>query len=56
MTYAAPHHLVADGPVQSVRRTRAGDAWEARTTAPTTTPTIRTAVSLGLPTVGVPAS
>ena len=31
VTYAAPHHLVADGPVRSVRRTRAGDAWEART-------------------------
>ena len=30
ITYAAPHHLVADGPVLSVRRTRAGDAWERR--------------------------
>ena len=29
VTYAAPHHLVADGPV-AVRRTRVGDAWEAR--------------------------
>jgi len=56
VTYAAPHHLIADGPVRSVRRTRAGDAWEARTTAPTTTPVTGTAVSLGLPTVGVPAS
>ncbi len=56
VTYAAPHHLVADGPVRSVRRTRAGDAWEARTTAPATTPVTGTAVSLGLPTVGVPAS
>ncbi len=53
VTYAAPHHLVADGPVRSVRRTRAGDAWEARTAAPTPT---STAVSLGLPTVGAPAS
>jgi len=51
VTYAAPHHLVADGPVRSVRRTRAGDAWEARTAAPTPT----TAVPLGLPTVGLPA-
>src|SRR3954451_12463795 len=25
VTYAAPHHLVADKPVQNVRRTRAGD-------------------------------
>ena len=48
ISYGAPHHLVADGPVQSVRRTRAGDAWEART-APQ-----QVGVSLGLPTVGVP--
>ena len=48
VTYAAPHHLVADGPVRSVRRTRAGDAWEARVAPPS-------GVSLGLPTVGVPA-
>ena len=49
VSYGAPHHLVADGPVQSVRRTRAGDAWEARNT------TQPTGVALGLPTVGVPA-
>jgi tRNA-2-methylthio-N6-dimethylallyladenosine synthase len=49
VSYAAPHHLVADGPVVSVRRTRAGDAWERRT-APKPT-----GVSLGLPAVGVPA-
>jgi len=49
VTRAAPHHLVADGPVVSVRRTRAGDAWERRT-APAPI-----GVSLGLPTVGVPA-
>ncbi len=49
VTYAAPHHLVADGAVRSVRRTRAGDAWEARTSAPK-----QQGVSLGLPTVGVP--
>jgi tRNA-2-methylthio-N6-dimethylallyladenosine synthase len=49
VTYAAPHHLVADGPVVSVRRTRAGDAWERRT-APAPV-----GVSLGLPTIGVPA-
>jgi len=30
VTYAAPHHLVADRMI-AVRRTRAGDAWEART-------------------------
>jgi tRNA-2-methylthio-N6-dimethylallyladenosine synthase len=48
VTYGAPHHLVADGSVRSVRRTRAGDAWEARTS------TKPAAVSLGLPTVGAP--
>ncbi len=51
VTYGAPHHLVSDAPVRSVRRTRAGDAWEARTSAPAT----GSAVTLGLPTVGVPA-
>jgi tRNA-2-methylthio-N6-dimethylallyladenosine synthase len=32
ITYAAPHHLVSDAPIRAVRRTRAGDAWEDRTT------------------------
>ena len=50
VTYAAPHHLVADGPV-AVRRTRSGDAWEARTSEPTPA-----GVGLGMPTVGVPAA
>jgi tRNA-2-methylthio-N6-dimethylallyladenosine synthase len=52
VTYAAPHHLVADGPVVSVRRTRAGDAWERRVS---TGPTSGSQVTLGLPGVGVPA-
>jgi tRNA-2-methylthio-N6-dimethylallyladenosine synthase len=52
VTYAAPHHLVADGPVLAVRRTRSGDAWEARTAAPSPT---SSAVGLGMPTVGAPA-
>jgi tRNA-2-methylthio-N6-dimethylallyladenosine synthase len=30
VTSAAPHHLIADGAPVSVRRTRGGDAWEAR--------------------------
>jgi tRNA-2-methylthio-N6-dimethylallyladenosine synthase len=30
VTYAAPHHLGADGQLLGVRRTRAGDAWERR--------------------------
>lgn len=37
VTHGAPHHLVADSAVLggpfAVRRTRAGDAWEARTTS-----------------------
>ena len=52
ITYAAPHHLVADGAIRSVRRTRAGDAWERRTSAPAAP----TGVGLGMPTVGVPAA
>jgi tRNA-2-methylthio-N6-dimethylallyladenosine synthase len=49
VTYAAPHHLVSDAPIRSVRRTSAGDAWAARTNPE------RPVVSLGLPTVGAPA-
>ena len=33
VTYAAPHHLVADRPLE-VRRTRAGDAWQERRRQP----------------------
>ncbi|WP_431783378.1 tRNA (N6-isopentenyl adenosine(37)-C2)-methylthiotransferase MiaB [Streptomyces chumphonensis] len=51
VTYAAPHHLLAEGPALAVRRTRAGDAWEARTAAPAPS-----GVMLGLPTVGAPAA
>ncbi|GAA4737801.1 tRNA (N6-isopentenyl adenosine(37)-C2)-methylthiotransferase MiaB [Nocardioides endophyticus] len=51
VTYAAPHHLVADGPATAVRRTRSGDAWEARNAAPATP----AGVTLGMPTLGVPA-
>jgi tRNA-2-methylthio-N6-dimethylallyladenosine synthase len=50
VTYAAPHHLVADGPVQAHRRTRAGDASEAGLRPATP------GVLLGMPTVGAPAS
>ncbi|WP_129842808.1 tRNA (N6-isopentenyl adenosine(37)-C2)-methylthiotransferase MiaB [Streptomyces sp. RFCAC02] len=52
ISYAAPHHLLAEGPVLAVRRTRAGDAWEARTAAPAAA---GKGVMLGLPTIGVPA-
>ncbi|WP_243056562.1 tRNA (N6-isopentenyl adenosine(37)-C2)-methylthiotransferase MiaB [Nocardioides sp. SR21] len=50
ITYAAPHHLNADGDVIEVRRTRSGDAWQARTSAPAPA-----GVGLGMPTIGVPA-
>ena len=50
ITRGAPHHLLADGPVMSTRRTRAGDAWEARQGQVEA----RRSVGLGLPTVGVP--
>jgi tRNA-2-methylthio-N6-dimethylallyladenosine synthase len=33
VTRAAPHYLLSDAPPLSVRRTRAGDAWEAAATA-----------------------
>ncbi|MGN6250974.1 MAG: tRNA (N6-isopentenyl adenosine(37)-C2)-methylthiotransferase MiaB, partial [Marmoricola sp.] len=50
VTYGAPHHLVADGPLVAVRRTRAGDAWEARVDGPATP----AGVGLGMPGLGVP--
>ncbi|MFB4315383.1 tRNA (N6-isopentenyl adenosine(37)-C2)-methylthiotransferase MiaB [Actinomadura sp. 21ATH] len=50
VTYAAPHHLVADKPVEAVRRTRAGDAWEARQGA-----AAPQGVALGMPGIGRPA-
>ncbi|MQA81262.1 MAG: tRNA (N6-isopentenyl adenosine(37)-C2)-methylthiotransferase MiaB [Streptosporangiales bacterium] len=53
VTYGAPHHLVADGPVRAMRRTPAGDAWERRTTAPVEEGT--GGVSLGMPTIGARA-
>ncbi|HEY3606243.1 MAG TPA: tRNA (N6-isopentenyl adenosine(37)-C2)-methylthiotransferase MiaB, partial [Pseudonocardiaceae bacterium] len=49
VTYGAPHHLVADGPVTQHRRTRAGDNW-ADGVRPKTA-----GVSLGLPSFGAPA-
>ncbi len=50
ITQAAPHHLMADGTPLAVRRTRAGDAWEARNAAPAPV-----GVGLGMPTIGAPA-
>ncbi len=51
VTYAAPHHLVADGAIRSLRRTRAGDAWEARQGG---SPGPK-GVMLGMPSIGRPA-
>jgi tRNA-2-methylthio-N6-dimethylallyladenosine synthase len=48
VSYAAPHHLNADGPLVSHRRTPAGDAWAAGLVPRTP------GVSLGMPTVGAP--
>ena len=48
ITYAAPHHLNADGPLRSHRRTRAGDVHEAGLATRTN------GVMLGLPTLGTP--
>ncbi len=52
VTYAAPHHLVGDSPLRSLRRTRSGDAWQGRREgAAAASPA---AVALGMPTVGPP--
>ncbi|MCU7822590.1 tRNA (N6-isopentenyl adenosine(37)-C2)-methylthiotransferase MiaB [Kitasatospora sp. DSM 101779] len=51
ITYAAPHHLLAEGTPIAVRRTRAGDAWEKRQAAPAAKPA---GVMLGIPTIGAP--
>ena len=53
VTYAAPHHLVADGTAVSVRRTRAGDAWELAAGGEAGGDT--TGTFLGLPGLGTPA-
>jgi tRNA-2-methylthio-N6-dimethylallyladenosine synthase len=55
ITYAAPHHLVSDIPATGLRRTRAGDAWEARQSdescAPAPSGAAPAPVLLGLPTL-----
>ncbi|MYW02064.1 tRNA (N6-isopentenyl adenosine(37)-C2)-methylthiotransferase MiaB, partial [Streptomyces sp. SID3343] len=38
ITYAAPHHLLAEKPTLAIRRTVAGDAWERRNAAPAAAP------------------
>ena len=49
VTYAAPHHLLAEGPLLAHRRTRAGDVWESGRDVP-----VSPGVPLGMPSVGVP--
>ena len=50
ITHAAPHHLNADGGITGLRRTRGGDAWQARMdTGADPGP-----VGLGMPGIGVP--
>ncbi len=51
VTYAAPHHLVADV-VRGVRRTRAGDAWDARQARPVAE--VPRGVALGMPAFPAP--
>ncbi|MBF6329600.1 tRNA (N6-isopentenyl adenosine(37)-C2)-methylthiotransferase MiaB [Nocardia transvalensis] len=50
ITDAAPHHLIADAPIRSHRRTRAGDSHE-RGITPKTAPI---GVGLGIPRIGAP--
>ncbi|MFC7744697.1 tRNA (N6-isopentenyl adenosine(37)-C2)-methylthiotransferase MiaB [Nocardiopsis composta] len=53
ITYAAPHHLVADSGVRGLRRTRAGDAWAARNGV--AEESAKPGVMLGMPSIGAPA-
>ena len=46
VTYAAPHHLNADAGLLTLRRSRGGDAWQARQAAPADA---RPLVGLGMP-------
>ncbi|MGW1997175.1 tRNA (N6-isopentenyl adenosine(37)-C2)-methylthiotransferase MiaB [Embleya sp. NPDC001921] len=54
ITYAAPHHLLAEKPTLAIRRTPAGDAWERRNAAPAA-PSAKAGVLLGMPQIGAPA-
>ncbi len=56
VTYAAPHHLIADGPLRSHRRTRAGDLWQALREVPEQESRAgSSATALGMPGIGIPA-
>jgi tRNA-2-methylthio-N6-dimethylallyladenosine synthase len=52
ITRAAPHYLLSDAAPLSLRRTRAGDAWEAATAAPAPVPAMAAPVLLGMPAPG----
>ena len=52
ISHAAPHHLNADGGITNLRRTRGGDAWQARHDAPEQP----AGVSLGMPSIGLPTA
>jgi tRNA-2-methylthio-N6-dimethylallyladenosine synthase len=54
ITYAAPHHLTADHGLLSLRRTRGGDAWQARRDG-VDAPVAAASVGLGMPGIGLPA-
>ncbi len=58
ITYAAPHHLVADSGVEggaySVRRTVGGDAWDALQSQGSNGGSKKPAVTLGMPALGKP--
>jgi tRNA-2-methylthio-N6-dimethylallyladenosine synthase len=60
VTQAAPHYLIADAPPLAVRRTRGGDAWQARQEGAAGVGDGPVAagppVPLGMPAVGRPAS
>jgi tRNA-2-methylthio-N6-dimethylallyladenosine synthase len=58
ITYAAPHHLVADSGVVQVRGTRAGDAWQAAQarTGDEAVGTGGPGTFLGLPGLGAPVA
>src|SRR5262249_57588262 len=59
VTQAAPHYLIADLPPRAVRRTRGGDAWQARKDGladpgAAGATTVGPPVLLGMPAIGRP--